>query len=58
VVGTGEIRGARPPGSSLEPAPPNLPRIREFQRAQGDAALSWLWSRLGWSTVSQESPIG
>ncbi len=30
---------------SRKPAPPNLPRIREFQRAQGQAALAWLRSR-------------
>ncbi|HWC78896.1 MAG TPA: aminoglycoside phosphotransferase family protein [Pseudonocardiaceae bacterium] len=31
---------------SLRPAPPNLPRLRAFQRAQGEAALAWLRSRL------------
>ncbi|HEY0636462.1 MAG TPA: hypothetical protein VGD67_02340 [Pseudonocardiaceae bacterium] len=35
-------------GRSLEPAPPALPRIRVFQRAQGDAALTWLARRLRW----------
>lgn len=38
--------------NSLEPAPPNLPRIREFQRAQGTAALTWLWRRLRVPTPS------
>ena len=33
---------------SREPAPPLLPTIREFQRAQGAAALAWLGRRLGW----------
>jgi Ser/Thr protein kinase RdoA (MazF antagonist) len=32
--------------SALRPAPPGLPRLRDFQRAQGDAALSWLRERL------------
>ena len=40
--------------SSLEPAPPNLPRMREFQRAQGNAGLAWLRSRMGW----HDAPIG
>jgi hypothetical protein len=31
---------------SIKPAPPGLPRIREFQRAQGAVALSWLLGRL------------
>ncbi len=31
---------------SLLPAPPGLPTIREFQRAQGRAALGWLRRRL------------
>jgi hypothetical protein len=31
--------------SALRPAPPGLPRVREFQRAQGEAALSWLRKR-------------
>jgi Ser/Thr protein kinase RdoA (MazF antagonist) len=30
---------------ALRPAPPGLPRVREFQRAQGAAALSWLRAR-------------
>src|SRR5205807_5856601 len=36
--------------SATRPAPPELPRLREFQRVQGDAALSWLRERvaLGW----------
>jgi Phosphotransferase enzyme family len=32
---------------SIRPAPPSLPRIREFQRAQGAVAVSWLHARLG-----------
>jgi hypothetical protein len=32
---------------ALAPAPPNLPRLRSFQRAQGAAALAWLRSQLG-----------
>lgn len=32
--------------SSLNPAPPGLPTLRRFQRAQGDAALEWLRKRL------------
>jgi aminoglycoside phosphotransferase (APT) family kinase protein len=31
--------------SATRPAPPELPRLRGFQRAQGDAALSWLRAR-------------
>ncbi|MEU6196108.1 aminoglycoside phosphotransferase family protein [Streptomyces sp. NPDC047061] len=31
---------------SVRPAPPGLPTLRPFQRAQGDAALAWLRSRL------------
>ncbi|NUP44375.1 MAG: aminoglycoside phosphotransferase family protein [Streptomyces sp.] len=31
---------------SLLPAPPGLPTLRAFQRAQGDAALAWLRRRL------------
>ncbi|MEU2771708.1 aminoglycoside phosphotransferase family protein [Streptomyces sp. NPDC007162] len=31
---------------SVRPAPPGLPTLRSFQRAQGDAALSWLRTRL------------
>ena len=34
---------------SLLPPPPGLPRVRAFQRAQGDAALGWLRGRLGWT---------
>ncbi|SFX47474.1 aminoglycoside phosphotransferase family protein [Streptomyces atratus] len=33
--------------SSLKPAPPGLPTLRAFQRAQGAAALRWLRGRLG-----------
>ena len=32
--------------SALRPAPPELPRVRDFQRVQGEAALSWLRERL------------
>ncbi len=32
--------------NSLQPAPPNLPRLRLFQRLQGDVALEWLRGRL------------
>ncbi|RPE45227.1 phosphotransferase family enzyme [Streptomyces sp. Ag109_O5-1] len=32
--------------SSVLPAPPGLPTLRPFQRAQGDAALAWLRTRL------------
>ena len=32
---------------SLLPPPPGLPRVREFQLAQGRAALGWLRRRLG-----------
>jgi hypothetical protein len=32
---------------ALLPPPPGLPRVRAFQRAQGDAALGWLRARLG-----------
>ncbi|WP_188190961.1 aminoglycoside phosphotransferase family protein [Nonomuraea sp. SYSU D8015] len=31
-----------------QPAPPGLPTIREFQRAQGVVALDWLRRRTGW----------
>ncbi|MDX6364387.1 MAG: hypothetical protein QOC85_3397 [Streptomyces sp.] len=31
---------------SRQPAPPGLPTLRPFQRAQGDAALEWLRKRL------------
>ncbi|MFJ5262892.1 phosphotransferase [Streptomyces sp. NPDC088387] len=33
--------------NSLRPAPPGLPTLRPFQRAQADAALAWLRRRLG-----------
>jgi Ser/Thr protein kinase RdoA (MazF antagonist) len=33
---------------SLQPPPPNLPLLRDFQRAQGEVALAWLRRRLGW----------
>ncbi|MHC5257007.1 aminoglycoside phosphotransferase family protein [Streptomyces sp. UC4497] len=31
---------------AARPAPPGLPTLRPFQRAQGDAALAWLLTRL------------
>jgi hypothetical protein len=31
-----------------QPAPPGLPTLREFQAAQGSAALAWLRTRTGW----------
>ena len=31
------------------PAPPGLPTVRAFQRAQGEVALEWLRQRTGWS---------
>ncbi|WP_405610856.1 aminoglycoside phosphotransferase family protein [Streptomyces sp. NBC_00076] len=34
---------------SLLPPPPGIPTLRAFQRAQGDAALTWLRRRLRWS---------
>ena len=34
---------------SLLPPPPGLPRLRAFQRAQGEVAVDWLASRLGWT---------
>jgi aminoglycoside phosphotransferase (APT) family kinase protein len=34
---------------SWQPAPPLLPTIRQFQRAQGMSVLRWLAGRLGWS---------
>ena len=34
---------------ALLPAPPGLPTLREFQRAQGVEALEWLRRRTGWS---------
>lgn len=36
---------------SMEPVPPLLPTIREFQRAQGMAALAWLSRRMGWEAL-------
>ncbi|MGW3241232.1 aminoglycoside phosphotransferase family protein [Streptomyces sp. NPDC001070] len=33
-------------GHARRPAPPGLPTLRAFQRAQGEAALSWLRARL------------
>jgi len=33
---------------SMLPAPPNLPTLRAFQRAQGMAGLPWLVERTGW----------
>jgi hypothetical protein len=33
---------------STLPAPPGLPTLRAFQRAQSDAALTWLRTRPGW----------
>ncbi len=33
---------------SLEPAPPGLPTLRDFQAAQGGVALAWLRRRTGW----------
>ncbi len=32
---------------AMEPAPPGLPTVRAFQRAQGAAALRWLRRRIG-----------
>ncbi|PZG14809.1 aminoglycoside phosphotransferase family protein [Nonomuraea aridisoli] len=34
---------------SLQPAPPGLPTLRAFQRAQGVVALDWLKRRTGWA---------
>ncbi|MFB4288619.1 phosphotransferase [Nonomuraea sp. ATR24] len=34
---------------SRQPAPPGLPTLRAFQRAQGVVALEWLRQRTGWS---------
>ncbi|MBV9255905.1 MAG: aminoglycoside phosphotransferase family protein [Actinobacteria bacterium] len=31
-----------------QPAPPGLPTLREFQRAQGEHAVRWLQQRTGW----------
>ncbi len=33
--------------AALDPPPPGLPRIREFQQAQADVALTWVRSMLG-----------
>jgi aminoglycoside phosphotransferase (APT) family kinase protein len=33
---------------SRQPPPPGLPTLREFQAAQGRAALAWLKTRTGW----------
>jgi hypothetical protein len=33
---------------SILPAPPGLPTLRPFQRAQAEGALTWLRSRPGW----------
>jgi aminoglycoside phosphotransferase (APT) family kinase protein len=33
---------------SRQPPPPGLPTLREFQAAQGEAALAWLKTRTGW----------
>jgi hypothetical protein len=32
---------------SRQPPSPNLPRLRAFQRARGEAALAWLRQRFG-----------
>ncbi len=32
---------------SLRPAPPGIPNVREFQRLQGEEALTWLRRRMG-----------
>lgn len=32
--------------ASVQPSPPGIPHLRSFQRAQGEAALSWLRARL------------
>jgi aminoglycoside phosphotransferase (APT) family kinase protein len=34
---------------SRQPPPPGIPTVREFQRAQGQVALSWLRQRTGWT---------
>ncbi|MFD9354673.1 hypothetical protein [Streptomyces sp. NPDC060031] len=34
---------------SVQAAPPGLPTLREFQGAQGEAALRWLRQRSSWS---------
>lgn len=33
--------------NSLQPAPPNMPTLRDFQRREHDAALAWLRERWG-----------
>ena len=33
---------------ALDPPPPGLPTVREFQAAQGRVAIAWLRERLGW----------
>ncbi|MFD4992956.1 phosphotransferase [Cellulosimicrobium cellulans] len=33
--------------SSLDPAPPGIPHVRAFQRAQAEAGVAWLRRRLG-----------
>jgi len=33
---------------SLQPDPPGLPTVRQFQAAQGEVALGWLRRRTGW----------
>jgi hypothetical protein len=33
---------------SLQPAPPGLPTLRQFQAAQGEVALAWLQRLSGW----------
>ncbi|MDF3299816.1 phosphotransferase family protein [Streptomyces tropicalis] len=38
-------------GSALRPAPPGLPTLRAFQRAQGEAAPAWLRTRLSRSRL-------
>jgi aminoglycoside phosphotransferase (APT) family kinase protein len=37
--------------SSLLPAPPGLPTLREFQAAQGEHATRWLARRRGWDDL-------
>lgn len=33
--------------SSLDPAPPGIPHLRAFQRAQAEVGVAWLRHRLG-----------
>lgn len=33
---------------ALDPPPPGLPTLREFQEAQGRIAVAWLRERVGW----------